>query len=99
MQMRQILLHRMIQTYNFHYKLHSTRLAFYKVQHSGIEVAVSLHHLHVPQAKHVGCRLETLKRNLTDRLNNLQQEKCCNKVGQNHIKWIWQVTLCGHLVE
>ena len=53
MQMRQVLLHRMIQTYNFHYKLHSSRLAFYKVQHSGIKVAVSLHHLHVPQAKNM----------------------------------------------
>ena len=62
MQMRQILLHRMIQTYNIHYKLHSSRLAFYKVQHSGIKVSVSLRHLHVPQAKHVGCRLEIFKR-------------------------------------
>ena len=86
MQMRQILLHRMIQTYNIHYKLHSSRLAFYKVQHNVIKVAVSLHHLHVPQAKHVGCRLEILIRNLTHRLNILQQEKMLQQGGSEPYK-------------
>ena len=33
-----------------HYNLHSSRLAFYKDQHSGNKLAMSLHHLHVPQA-------------------------------------------------
>ena len=56
---------------------------------------MSLHHLHVPQANMLVVDSKPLT-NLTLQQNNLIKDN--NKVGQNHIKWNWQVTLCG-LVE
>ena len=48
-------------------------------------------HLHVPQAKHVGCRLEILKRILTRQLKNPASLNM-QPQGVSTIKY-WQMTL------